>query len=944
MKKQADQNKLRRLQNSIRARKGLIGCGSEFSVALHNCGKMLYTGTDRWGQEEARSWTGVMSLVCGSDYVLALLEDGTLRMAGNPPVNPAYIQMHSCIRTVSVGGAHLAFLLGNGQTVALGHNECGQCNTSQWPEVTDVVCGRNFTAGVTLSGQILVAGGSRAFRYVVRSWQNVAGIFTDEGGAHLYALTVDGTVLSTGRLPRKAAKWKNLVYLAAGGRSIWAITANGTLLSTRRGGAGLSERKQYVACAVGATHALVLTRDGQVLVVGNNDFGQCNTTRFGTLFADFDEFRADRRARGTHMVEQERQYQIRLADAIRYKSRLACGKRITVCINAEGKVLTTAEFPEAKNWNRVRAVACGNAHVLALHDNGCVSSDGNNVDGCTDVSSWQHIKAVAAGKYHSLGLTDSGAVLFAGRNDCGQGDVSHWDRVNRIATTDTYTVGVTFDGRILLAGSPPFDPAVVDETWNGATAMVAAPTHLVCLYEDGTVKSTSHTMHIEGWSGVRAIAASSELTMGLCYGGRVVTTGRNDRGQCHTGNWQRVVDIGCGDGYAAALTADGRILVVGDSLAARESGKSLSCTEATGRWQGVVAFACGPNHLVALGENGQILACGYDEDGQCTVANRFVIFRDVRQLYGYGQYARHLEQEIQAHQVSVIRLEEETKPRARLNLPYAEAAREMRGKFAVGMGHAVILDGEGNVTVSGANDCGQQDLMTYESAVFVAAGPYRSAAILSDGRAVMAGRNSDGQGDAQGLNRWVDGMMDGDGHPLRWKQISCGHSHTAALRSDGRVFTVGANPDGRGDTALWRDAREVACGIRHTVARKADGTCLAVGDNRYGQCNLESWQDTVMIAAGEFHTVALLANGRVVSAGDNRKGQCNLEDLSDVIGVACLPEATLCVTGDGRVVMRGGSGELNAAVEALRDVVALETCEHRVAAMTANMELILLPK
>ena len=106
MKKQADQNKLRRLQNSIRARKGLIGCGSEFSVALHNCGKMLYTGTDRWGQEEARSWTGVMSLVCGSDYVLALLEDGTLRMAGNPPVNPAYIQMHSCIRTVSVGGAH----------------------------------------------------------------------------------------------------------------------------------------------------------------------------------------------------------------------------------------------------------------------------------------------------------------------------------------------------------------------------------------------------------------------------------------------------------------------------------------------------------------------------------------------------------------------------------------------------------------------------------------------------------------------------------------------------------------------------------------------------------------------------------------------------------------------------------------------------------------------
>ena len=277
MNNQADQTKLRRLQNSIRARKGLIGCGAQFSVALHHCGKMVYTGTDRWGQEEARAWSGMIALTCGTDYIMALMEDGTLRMAGKPPVDPAHIRMLSCIRSVSVGGSHLAILLGNGRTVTIGENSRGQCNTTNWPSMTDVVCGHDFTAGITLSGQLFIVGGSRAFRYTARAWQNVAGIFTDETGTNLYAITDEGRLLSTAHLPHKAKKWRNLVYVSSNGQVIWAVTSNGALLSTKQDSQQLSHRKQYVACAVGAHHALALTKDGQVLSVGNNDFGQCNT-------------------------------------------------------------------------------------------------------------------------------------------------------------------------------------------------------------------------------------------------------------------------------------------------------------------------------------------------------------------------------------------------------------------------------------------------------------------------------------------------------------------------------------------------------------------------------------------------------------------------------------------------------------------------------------------
>jgi hypothetical protein len=62
-----------------------------------------------------------------------------------------------------------------------------------------------------------------------------------------------------------------------------------------------------------------------------------------------------------------------------------------------------------------------------------------------------------------------------------------------------------------------------------------------------------------------------------------------------------------------------------------------------------------------------------------------------------------------------------------------------------------------------------------------------------------------------------------------------------------------------------------------------------------------------------------------------------------MVAVACLPEATVCVGANGHVVIRGGSGELNAAVEALRDVVAVDTCEYRIAAMTASHELVIIP-
>ncbi len=636
--------KLIRLQQSIRARKGLIGCGKGFSVALHSKGHILYTGTDRWGQSQCQTWTGVATLLCQTDHVAAVLEDGSLRVAGRHPMTADWAAQIAHARRVEDGEDHVAVLLGNGRVSARGHRR-HILHVDDFPTVADVCCGRTFTAGLCESGRVMITGGSRVLRHTVRGWHHVAGLFADCTGRVLYAITAEGQLLSSARLPRCAKKWRNLVFVAADARTVWGVTATGQLLSTDRMICQLPADKHYIACAVSHTHVLALTRDGHVYAAGANEFGQGNTARFGAIFGDFEEFIADRRAKETTMEADERTYQVRYTEAMRYCTRLICGDRMTACITADGHVLTSINSTACKSWTHVRALACGTAHMLALFGNGRVAADGNDMEGCCAVDDWRHIKAIAAGKYHSLGLTENGHVYFGGRNDKGQGDVAGWQNIRSLYAADDYTVGVTYSGQICIAGQPPFDPAIVDDAWASPIEVVATATHMACLYADGRVRSTQRGSQEDdenvaygntvAWSHVRAIAAGRGFTLGLCYGGSVLSVGD---AACRTQAWRQIVAIGCGNHYALGLTVDGRVLSTGLQATGKDDRRLASPD--TARWQHVLAVKCGPEHAAALTHEGQVLACGPNDDGQCSTPAHFTLFRDVRQLYGYGHYRK----------------------------------------------------------------------------------------------------------------------------------------------------------------------------------------------------------------------------------------------------------------------------------------------------------------
>ncbi|MCC7500430.1 hypothetical protein IT396_01350 [Candidatus Nomurabacteria bacterium] len=132
-----------------------------------------------------------------------------------------------------------------------------------------------------------------------------------------------------------------------------------------------------------------------------------------------------------------------------------------------------------------------------------------------------------------------------------------------------------------------------------------------------------------------------------------------------------------------------------------------------------------------------------------------------------------------------------------------------------------------------------------------------------------------------------------------WSQISSKGSHTAAVKTDGTLWTWGFNTVGQlglGDklavsspvqVGTLTDWAQVSTGYDHTVATKTDGTLWAWGDNGYGQLGhntavtvdtsspvqvgtLTTWSS---VAGGGTNTLAVKTDGTLWAWGNNGAGQ-----------------------------------------------------------------------
>ncbi|WP_154017830.1 PKD-like domain-containing protein [Candidatus Protochlamydia phocaeensis] len=239
----------------------------------------------------------------------------------------------------------------------------------------------------------------------------------------------------------------------------------------------------------------------------------------------------------------------------------------------------------------------------------------------------------------------------------------------------------------------------------------------------------------------------------------------------------------------------------------------------------------------------------------------------------------------------------------------------------------------------------------------IAAGNAHSLALRSDGTVWAWGANSSGQ---LGNGTNVDSNLPvqvGGGTPLTDViAIAGGNGHSLALKSDGTIWAWGANSSGQlgngtnspsnvpvqvGGGTPFLNAIAIACGSNHSLALRSDGTVWSWGANNSGQLgngtNTNSTlplqvgggtplTDVIAIAGGDIHSLALRTDGMVWAWGGNASGQLgdgtNAESdvpvlvgggtpFINAIAIAAGTNHSLALRGDG-IVWAWGDNSLGA--------------------------------
>ncbi len=282
--------------------------------------------------------------------------------------------------SISAGGFCTIGLKADGTVVAVGNNEDGQCDVSDWVDIVAISAGGRHTVGLKADGTVVAVGDNGTRQCNVSGWMDIVAI--SAGACHTVGLKSDGTVIAVGNNQNDqcdVSDWTDIVAISAGDYHTVGLKADGTVVAVGNnedGQCDVSDWVDIVAISAGGRHTVGLKTDGTVVAVGWNADGQCNVSGWSDVVA------------------------------------IACGDYYTVGVKAGGTVVAIGENDIGQcgvsGWSDVVAIACGNCHTVGVKADGTVVAVGEYEDedevededeyeeehdyGPCDVSSWTDIK------------------------------------------------------------------------------------------------------------------------------------------------------------------------------------------------------------------------------------------------------------------------------------------------------------------------------------------------------------------------------------------------------------------------------------------------------------------------------------------------------------------------------------------------------------------------
>ena len=218
----------------------------------------------------------------------------------------------------------------------------------------------------------------------------------------------------------------------------------------------------------------------------------------------------------------------------------------------------------------------------------------------------------------------------------------------------------------------------------------------------------------------------------------------------------------------------------------------------------------------------------------------------------------------------------------------------------------------------------------------VACGGNSTAAVKTDGTLWTWGYAGNGRLGNKAITGNISTPVTTFAGGNNWKQVSCGYSHTAAIKTDGTLWVWGIGNYGRlGNGATTGNIstpvttfaggtnwKQVGCGYRHTAAIKTDGTLWTWGSGSNGQ--LGNTQTTSVstpvttfsggtnwrqVSSGDSHTVAIKTDGTLWTWGYGGRGR-----LGDAVITGNRNTPVTTFAGGTNWKQAAGGGEYIAAL------------------------------
>lgn len=138
--------------------------------------------------------------------------------------------------------------------------------------------------------------------------------------------------------------------------------------------------------------------------------------------------------------------------------------------------------------------------------------------------------------------------------------------------------------------------------------------------------------------------------------------------------------------------------------------------------------------------------------------------------------------------------------------------------------------------------------------------------------------------------------------------LSVGGKAGFAVKADGSLAAWGTNEFGQLDIpAAATNLVSVSTEFGHVLALRSDGGVLAWGANDKGQASVPSGLDNVVaVSAGSGFSLALRSDGSVVGWGDNSYGQIDVpERATNIVAISAGYQAAIALRADKSVVVWG---------------------------------------